>query len=198
MDKDTRDNLSFSSTSSLLPESLLNTLINSEGRLQVEVGNTHISTKMQFAYNQLQYLSNSTRFADIKAAALAGVIGTLIGILVNEVSSGRFAVNVLLILAGGLLVVGLVMALDVVFPRRVARQQKGILYWEAVQCHSAEEYLELMVSMPRSELLEKILHHNYLLSGIVTSKYRMLHRAFMTSAAGLVCLLLAYILNMLT
>ena len=178
-------------------QDLLQSVVDEDGRLRIEMASSDRSAKFNFVYHQHLYLNNSNRFADLKAAALAGVNGTLLGLLIREMVLNHPLTALTFTLGAALLFAGMALALTVAFPRRVRRRDKGLLYWEGVRAYQEQEYVDELVRMSHEELLEKMLRHNHLLSGIVSRKYSLLNKAFVVSISGYLLLLFAFFYNLL-
>lgn len=176
-------------------EELLKSLIDANGRLRTETAGSDRSTKYQFIFHQHLYLNNASRFADLKAAALAGVSGTLLGLLVREYAalSGNTLSLLSFALGSGILFTGIVLALLVVYPRRRARHQKSFMYWEGVRAHQEDEFVQALMRTNTTQLLEHLMRHNYVLAGIVAKKYSTLNQAFLVSVLGYLFLALAFL-----
>lgn len=173
----------------------LQAMIDQDGRLKVEVASADRTAKFGFVYHQHTYLNNAARFADLKSGALAGVNGTLLGLMFRQLSLTYYPSMLLFFVGAATLFVSLAMALWVVYPRRERRRQKGLLYWEGVCAYDEVEYAMEMMQISRQQLLERLLRHNHVLSGILSRKYRMLNRAFKVSMLGYALLGVAFMLN---
>ena len=102
-------------------------------------------------------------------------------LLASPVSIGRISV----ILGAASLIVGIILALAVVFPRRGSAARKGLVFWESIaQYPSAGEYVEDVMNMADDDLDRKMAEQQYFVSTTATRKYHMLRRSFWLSCVG--------------
>ena len=149
-------------------------------------------------YNRFEitYLTDNIKFADQKAGLLIGLDGLLLkaaieffhsaGVKLESLSEyfrsiGHFSV----IVGAGFLIVGIILALAVVFPRRGSAAKKGFVFWESiVQYPSAGEYVQDVMNAADDELDRKMAEQHYYVSMTATKKYKALRRAFWASCTG--------------
>jgi len=149
-------------------------------------------------YNRFEigYLTDNIKFADSKAGVLIGMDGLLLraaidyiksagitfdSLLESATSVGRFSV----ILGSVFLIIGIVLSLAVVFPRRGSGARKGFVFWESIAKYpSADEYTKDVMNIADDELDRKMAEQQYFVSMTATKKYHMLRRAFWASSLG--------------
>ncbi len=149
-------------------------------------------------YNRFEmgYLTDNIKFADSKAGVLIGMDGLLLRgaieyyksagitfetLLESFTSVGRFSV----IFGSAFLILGIVLSLAVVFPRRGSGSRKGLVFWENIaKYRSADDYMDDLMKVTDDELDRKMAEQQYYVSITATKKYHMLRRAFWASSAG--------------
>jgi hypothetical protein len=149
-------------------------------------------------YNRFEitYLTDNIKFADQKAGLLIGLDGLLLkaaieffhsaGDELESLSGYSASIGHFSVLAGpGFLIVGIILSLAVVFPRRGSAAKKGFVFWESiVQYPSAGEYVQDVMNAADDELDRKMAEQQYYVSMTATKKYKMLRRAFWASSLG--------------
>jgi pycsar effector protein len=151
---------------------------------------------------EISYLTDNIKFADSKAGVLIGMDGLLLRaaidyfksagitietILVSSTSVGRFSV----IFGSFFLIIGIILALAVVFPRRASGLRQGFVFWESIAKYlSAHDYIEDVMKVSEDELDRKMAEQQYYVSVTATQKYRMLRRAFWVSSLGAILIVI--------
>lgn len=149
-------------------------------------------------YNRFEiaYLTDNIKFADSKAGVLIGMDGLLLraaidyfksagitfeSLLESLASVGRFSV----IFGSAFLILGIILSLAVVFPRRGPGVKRGFVFWESIAKYSsADEYIKDVMDIADDELDRKMAEQQYYVAMTATKKYLMLRRAFWTSSMG--------------
>lgn len=145
---------------------------------------------------EISYLTDNIKFADSKAGVLIGMDGLLLraavdyfksagitieSLFASSTSVGRFSV----IFGSVFLIVGIIMSLAVVFPRRGSGTRRGFVFWESIaEYPSVDEYTNDVMNISDDELDRKMAEQQYYVSKTATKKYRMLRRAFWASSCG--------------
>ena len=90
-----------------------------------------------------------------------------------------------LILGSAFLIVGIILGLAVVFPRRGSGVRRGFVFWESIaQYPSADDYTKDLMNITEDELDRKMAEQQYYVSIAATKKYHMLRRAFWATSVG--------------
>ena len=105
----------------------------------------HDSTMNKTDYNRFEitYLTDNTKFADQKASLLIGLDGLLLKAVVEFFHSAGVRLESLFeyfrsighfsVIAGAcFLIIGIIMSLAVVFPRRGSAVKKGFVFWGSI------------------------------------------------------------------
>jgi hypothetical protein len=149
-------------------------------------------------YNRFEitYLTDNIKFADQKAGLLIAVDGLLVRAAVELFNSAgvrfeslfNFSLSIghiSVIVGTGSLIIGVILSLAVVFPRRAGAVKKGFVFWESIaQYPSASEYVQDVMIAADDELDRKMAEQQYFVSKTATRKYHMLRRAFWASCIG--------------
>ena len=149
-------------------------------------------------YNRFEvtYLTDNIKFADQKAGLLLGVDGLLLRAAIDYFKAVGITVESLLysmtrserfflIVGTVFLIIGIILALAVVFPRRSSGTRKGFIFWESIATYpSADEYTKEVMNVTDDELDRKMAEQQYYVSMTATKKYKMLRRAFWASSLG--------------
>ena len=145
---------------------------------------------------EISYLTDNIKFADSKAGVLIGMDGLLLraavdyfkaaGITVESLfASSTSVVRLSVILGSVFLIVGIIMSLAVVFPRRGSGARRGFVFWESIaEYSSVNEYTNDVMNIADDELDRRMAEQQYYVSKTATKKYRMLRRAFWASSFG--------------
>lgn len=149
-------------------------------------------------YNRFEitYLTDNIKFADSKAGVLVAIDGLLLraaidyfnvtgitfeSLLQSLTISERFS----LIFGSACLIIGLVLSVAVVFPRRGSKAKRGFVFWESIARYpSANEYAKELMNITEDELDKKMAEQQYYVSLTATGKYKMLRWAFWASSVG--------------
>lgn len=149
-------------------------------------------------YNRFEipYLNDNIKFADSKAGVLIGMDGLLLraavdyfksagitfeSLLGSSTSVGHFSV----IFGSAFLIIGIILSLAVVFPRRGSGLKRGFVFWESIAAYpSADAYTKDVMGTAEDELDKKMAEQQYYVSLTATKKYNMLRRAFWASSLG--------------
>src|SRR5215813_12745850 len=149
-------------------------------------------------YNRFEmtYLTDNIKFADQKAGLLIGLDGLLLraaveffysaGVEIASLFESSRSIGHLAVILGSIfLIVGIISALTVVFPRRSSLACKGLVFWESiVQYPSAGAYVQDVMNAADDELDKRMAEQQYFVSITATKKYHMLRRAFWASCIG--------------
>jgi hypothetical protein len=154
------------------------------GKLRVEVHQTEGFVKTSFTNNQNIHLNNSIRFADTKAGALVAVNGLIAKFAFDTIAGQTRIVQYGLSSGLLLLVISIALSVFVVIPRKVKSKEKGIIYWENMIEMDMEEYIEAIENMEPQEMRKHALMNNYIQAEILTKKFDVLRKAFITSLLG--------------
>jgi len=155
-------------------------------------------------YNRFEigYLTDNIKFADSKAGVLIGMDGLLLragidyfnssGITLQTLFTSSRSVGRLSVIFGSVfLIIGIILALAVVFPRRATGLTQGFVFWESIAKYpSAHEYTEDVMKISEDELDRKMAEQQYYVSITATRKYRMLRRSFWVSSLGAVLIVI--------
>ena len=144
---------------------------------------------------ELSYLTDNVKFADSKAGVLIGLDGLLLRAAIDYFKSAGIAFGSLLeslmssafflIFGSAFLILGIILALTVVFPRRASGAKRGLVFWENIAKYpSADEYTEEVMKVTEEELDRRMAEQQYYVSMTATKKYHMLRRAFWASSLG--------------
>jgi hypothetical protein len=145
---------------------------------------------------EISYLTDNIKFADQKAGVLIGLDGLLLRaavdffntagikfetLLTSATSIGRISV----ILGSISLILGIILALAVVFPRRGSVASKGLVFWESIaQYRSPGDYVQAVMTTSDEDFDKTMAEQQYFVSLTATKKYHMLRRAFFASSIG--------------
>ena len=149
-------------------------------------------------YNRFEigYLTDNIKFADSKAGVLIGMDGLMLRAAIDFFKSAGIAFESLLesltsvghvsvILGSMFLIVGIILSLAVVFPRRGSGVQRGFVFWESIAKYpSASDYTQDVINITEEDLDRTMASQQYYVSMTATKKYAMLRRAFIVSSAG--------------
>jgi hypothetical protein len=149
-------------------------------------------------YNRFEiiYLTDNIKFADQKAGFLIAFDGLLVKAAVELFNSAgvrfdsllKFSLSiwhVSVIVGAGSLIIGIILCLGVVFPRRGGVVKKGLVFWESIaQYPSATEYVQDVMIAADDELDRVMAEQQYFVSVTATRKYHILRRAFWASCIG--------------
>ncbi len=149
---------------------------------------------------EITYLTDNIKFADSKAGILIGMDGLMLrgaidyfksagitfeSLLESLTFSGRF----FFIFGAASLIIGIVLSIAVVFPRRGSGLKRGFIFWESIANYpSADEYTKDLMNVTENELDRKMAEQHYYVSITATKKYNMLRRAFWASSVGALCI----------
>jgi hypothetical protein len=149
-------------------------------------------------YNRFEigYLTDNIKFADSKAGVLIGIDGLLLRAAIEYLGPHGATMSSLIqsfpIVGSALLVVGIILALAVVFPRRGSGARRGFVFWENIaEYSSAGEYAEDLMTTGEEELDHKMAEQHYYVAQTATKKYNLLRRAFWASSLGALCTVIA-------
>lgn len=149
---------------------------------------------------EITYLTDNIKFADSKAAFLIGMDGLLLRAAVDYFKSAGIKFESLLesltlyerfflIFGSASLIVGIMLSIAVVFPRRSSGLTRGFIFWESIARYpSADEYTKDLMNVTEDELDRKMAEQHYYVSITATKKYKMLRRAFWASSIGALCI----------
>ncbi|MBO1514348.1 Pycsar system effector family protein [Metabacillus bambusae] len=161
----------------------------SDGKVKVELHQREGFFKLNFTNTQNTYLNNSIRFADTKAGALVAVNGLIAKFAFDFFSTETTTyIKLLYVLGLAFLIQGIILSVYVVFPKKLNRKKKGIIYWENINEMELDEYVETIEAMEVKELLKRSMENNYFQARILTRKFNLLHYAFLSSMVGFVIL----------
>lgn len=149
-------------------------------------------------YNRFEvsYLTDNIKFADSKAGVLIGMDGLLLRSAIDYFKSAgitteslfetsTFVGRLSVILGSAFLILGIILSLAVVFPRRASGAKKGFVFWESIAKYpSVEAYTNDVMNVGEDELDRTMAEQQYYVSATATKKYRMLRRAFWASSLG--------------
>ena len=149
-------------------------------------------------YNRFEigYLTDNIKFADSKAGVLIGMDGLLLRAATDYFKSAGITLESLLysltvserfflIFGSAFLIIGIILSLAVVFPRKSSGVKRGFVFWESItQYPSADEYTKEVMTITDDELDRKMAEQQYYVSMTATKKYNMLRRAFWASSMG--------------
>jgi hypothetical protein len=147
---------------------------------------------------EISYLTDNIKFADSKAGVLIGMDGLLLraaidyfnaaGITIEKLFGSSLSVGFLSIIFGSVfLIIGIILALAVVFPRRTSGSRQGFVYWESIAKYpSADDYAGDVMKISEDELDRQMAEQQFYVSITASRKYRMLRRAFWVSSFGAV------------
>jgi hypothetical protein len=149
-------------------------------------------------YNRLEitYLTDNIKFADSKAGVLIGMDGLLLKAAIDYFKSAKITLESLIesltfferffVIFGSLfLIIGIFLAIAVVFPRRSSGSKEGLIFWESIAKYpSPDEYTKELMNTTDDEIDRKMAEQQYYVSITATKKYNMLRRAFWASSIG--------------
>lgn len=145
---------------------------------------------------EISYITDNIKFADSKAGILIGMDGLLLRAAVEYFNSAGITFESLLeslvlserfflIFGSASLIVGIILSIAVVFPRRGSGVKRGFVFWESIaQYPSAADYTKDLMEITEEELDRKMAEQQYYVSLAATKKYNMLRRAFWASSLG--------------
>lgn len=147
-----------------------------------------------------QYLLECIKLADAKASLLLVIEGGFlfkiadgwweIARFIKTDTQPSIPLNfyvISLALATFLLLVSVVAALLVIFPREGEKDKKGYIFWENVaDFPNAKTYAAEVIDIPKEKLDLLVLEQNYHLSVTAKRKYKVLRRAFIIGSIALV------------
>jgi Family of unknown function (DUF5706) len=151
---------------------------------------------------EISYLTDNIKFADSKAGVLIGMDGLLLraaidyfksaGITIETIFAPTVSVGLLSVIFGSVfLIIGIILALAVVFPRRTSGLRQGFVYWESIAKYpSAHDYTDDVMKISEDDLDRQMAQQQYYISITATRKYRMLRRAFWVSSFGAVLIVI--------
>jgi hypothetical protein len=83
------------------------------------------------------------------------------------------------------LMIGIILAVAVVFPRRASGVKAGLVFWESIASYpSAEAYTNEVMTITDDDIDKKMAEQQYYIALTATKKYQMLRRAFWASSIG--------------
>ncbi len=164
-------------------ENMLDRIIE-DGKLKVETHSRESSTRREFSYLQNGYLTNSLRFADAKAGALVAVNGLIVKFIIDFQESSLLLIEILFKVGIFIIIVGILLALIVVFPTKKNSSEKGIIYWEHIKNLGKDKYVKSIKDGPVENFLIKSIENNYTQATILTEKFNKLSLAFLISLGG--------------
>lgn len=149
-------------------------------------------------YNRFEitYLQDNVKFADSKAGVLIAIDGLLLRAAIDYFNAAGITFESLfesltlserffLIFAAAFLIIGIILSVAVVFPRRGSGVKKGFVFWESIANYpSADEYTKDLMNITEDDLDRKMAEQQYYVSITATKKYNMLRRAFWASSIG--------------
>lgn len=162
---------------------------------------THTATQnepenaFEHAWKIHDYLTTFIQMADNKAGAIIA-ISTLSAALFSLVpSSIAFWQKGLLAVSVVPLVIGLILALQVIKPRVNNKSKDGLIFWGNIRAF--EHYPGYQAAFFETSTLGDVLKHNYYLAEVADQKYKMLHRATLWQYVALPGFWLAILLTRL-
>jgi hypothetical protein len=151
---------------------------------------------------EISYLTDNIKFAESKAGVLIGMDGLLLRAGIDYFNSAGITIQTLfatsasvghlsVILGSAFLIIGIILALAVVFPRRASGLRQGFIFWESIAKYpSAHDYTEDVMKISEDELDRKMAEQQFYVSITATKKYQMLRRAFWVSSIGAVLIVI--------
>ncbi|UTI88098.1 DUF5706 domain-containing protein [Mammaliicoccus sciuri] len=150
------------------------------------------------------YLSDYIKFADAKALAIITINGFILKFNFSNININFNNTQSFFNFIGFIsLVISIVLAAYVVYPRTNNKSEKGIIFWDNVNRVKEEEFLNQIKLETEETLQDKIIQQNYFLAKTkrggkrASRKYKILRIIFFVSAGGYFCLLLSSIFRVL-
>ncbi|UXS29339.1 DUF5706 domain-containing protein [Staphylococcus delphini] len=150
--------------------------------------------KDEFIKLHQSYLSDYIKFADAKALAIITINGFILKFNLFNINNTQYFFNFIGFIS---LVISIVLAAYVVYPRTNNKSEKGIIFWDNVNRVKEEEFLNQIKLETEETLQDKIIQQNYFLAKTASRKYKILRIIFFVSAGGYFCLLLSSIFRVL-
>lgn len=148
--------------------------------------------KDEFIKLHQSYLSDYIKFADAKALAIITINGFILKFNFSNININFNNTQSFFNFIGFIsLVISIVLAAYVVYPRTNNKSEKGIIFWDNVNRVKEEEFLNQIKLETEETLQDKIIQQNYFLAKTVSMKYAVLRKIFMISTFGYFCLLLS-------
>jgi len=134
---------------------------------------------------EISYLTDNIKFADSKAGVLIGMDGLLLraaidyfksaGISIETLLASTVSVGLLSVIFGSVfLIIGIILALAVVFPRRTSGLKQGFVYWESIAKYpSAYDYTAHEIKTTEDEVDRQRAGQQYYDCRTAIRKYRM-------------------------
>ncbi|UXV42429.1 Pycsar system effector family protein [Staphylococcus simulans] len=150
--------------------------------------------KDEFIKLHQSYLNNYIKFAYAKALAIITINGFILKFNSSNINNAQYFFDFIGFIS---LVISIVLAAYVVYPRTNNKSEKGIIFWDNVNRVKEEEFLNQIKLETEETLQDKIIQQNYFLAKTASRKYKILRIIFFVSAGGYFCLLLSSIFRVL-
>lgn len=148
--------------------------------------------KDEFIKLHQSYLSDYIKFADAKALAIITINGFILKFNFSNININFNNTQSFFNFIGFIsLVISIVLAAYVVYPRTNNKSEKGIIFWDNVNRVKEEEFLNQIKLETEETLQDKIIQQNYFLAKTASMKYAVLRKIFMISTFGYFWLLLS-------
>jgi len=148
----------------------------------------------EYLWHVNQYLNEHVRFSDTKAGSVIVLAGALLSMLYGggmhrtfaAVPIAEWSLRTVAALVTYLLLGGAVMAAAwTMRPRMVKSVPTGYVFWESILAHgSPQAFVRNLNLRSRQELLDHLAVQLYVVSGILSTKFRWVGRAVMLCLTG--------------